>query len=945
MAESAVGRKGDESPTTHLDCTLEDSAMSTSGYAQVVFHNVQERYTPGSHIECTYTLTPAIQPATRDWVGIFKVGWSSTRQYKAFDWAPYPTDWVEGREYDQTVRFSSYYLPKEEDGEFYQFCFIDSAGKMRGASTPFQFLDRSSEDFVEVEDASMGLLMIQSKSSAYEEQLKKIIKEKDELLETQSELQSHRQGLESKIVNLEQLLKESRESDQKASKENQELKEQHQILLREKTTLEGRIEEVLNALSSLEQDKTRCEKALEVTKIKLQEAQNQTAKVSQQKDQLVKDLSQVLHERDEFKSQFASSENSNKELRNEVSSLLHQLSQTSQVTLDVKEQEAQIRNEKRKVEQLLLVATADKDHMHSIGEKLRNREDQYAACEASRRLLCTEVDTMKAVHHKLSNDLQRAETEKDALKGLMRRKEKEFKDHEKQLRGQFHLQSHQAREREVMILEQVGTLKGSIKLLAEEKEQALRSNKGPMEASQVVMKELKEKLKRTQSKLEEETKKRTELQKKLSTSEAIFAQEKNDLTRDINDMRQRLQMGAEEYKKKYLECLQLEGKLNKKKTQRSRAASKEEVGWIWNEDAKENEPVIQEVLLQASPTPAEKSFDNAEIQQQITVLAQELEERGLKVKKYKELFQAEKQKRQQQDQLFQKERATFEMQLDAANSCAQELDEKEEDIKLLQDKISKLHTDYMKMKHTHEVYKFDVLQKSSQSSPPSTPTGMSPIHSPKMAVCHGPPNGQLMFRNPYVDPKQGYQNPYNSPEDATKHYGNPYKGKEEITAQPSAPPSPPGLTEMPAVPTLAPKNPPEKKLKSKAPLPEPLKPDVLPEGKIAAIKTVAKHHQTAKLLDLALSAGYTESAEEEREEGPTEFHDACEELPLSEGGLKIMKCPECEIEFPPSFPEADFVAHIQQHFARLCPMCNMLMPCKTPDEEYERHVQTHFGDD
>ena len=71
-----------------------------------------------------------------------------------------------------------------------------------------------------------------------------------------------------------------------------------------------------------------------------------------------------------------------------------------------------------------------------------------------------------------------------------------------------------------------------------------------------------------------------------STSEAIFAQEKNDLTRDINDMRQRLQMGAEEYKKKYLECLQLEGKLNKKKTQRSRAASKEEVGWIWNEDAK-----------------------------------------------------------------------------------------------------------------------------------------------------------------------------------------------------------------------------------------------------------------------------------------------------------------------------------------------------------------------
>ena len=39
--------------------------------------------------------------------------------------------------------------------------------------------------------------------------------------------------------------------------------------------------------------------------------------------------------------------------------------------------------------------------------------------------------------------------------------------------------------------------------------------------------------------------------------------------------------------------------------------------------------------------------------------------------------QAEKQKRLQQDQSFQKERVAFEMQLDAANSCAQELDEKE----------------------------------------------------------------------------------------------------------------------------------------------------------------------------------------------------------------------------------------------------------------------------
>ncbi len=42
-------------------------------------------------------LTQAIKPSSRDWVGIFKVGWSSTRQYLAFDWAPIPTNWEAGK--------------------------------------------------------------------------------------------------------------------------------------------------------------------------------------------------------------------------------------------------------------------------------------------------------------------------------------------------------------------------------------------------------------------------------------------------------------------------------------------------------------------------------------------------------------------------------------------------------------------------------------------------------------------------------------------------------------------------------------------------------------------------------------------------------------------------------------------------------------------------------
>ena len=39
---------------------------------------------------------------------------------------------------NDVVILIAYYLPKD-DAEFYQFCYIDSNGQVRGASTPFCF--------------------------------------------------------------------------------------------------------------------------------------------------------------------------------------------------------------------------------------------------------------------------------------------------------------------------------------------------------------------------------------------------------------------------------------------------------------------------------------------------------------------------------------------------------------------------------------------------------------------------------------------------------------------------------------------------------------------------------------------------------------------------------------------------------------------------------------
>ena len=56
----------------------------------------------------------------------------------------------------------------------------------------------------------------------------------------------------------------------------------------------------------------------------------------------------------------------------------------------------------------------------------------------------------------------------------------------------------------------------------QEKEVALRGNKGPIEASQVAMKDLRLKLRKAIDRAEDETKKRTEMQKTLVSRQHVI---------------------------------------------------------------------------------------------------------------------------------------------------------------------------------------------------------------------------------------------------------------------------------------------------------------------------------------------------------------------------------------------------------------------------------------
>uniref|UniRef100_A0AAY5F136 SKICH domain-containing protein n=1 Tax=Electrophorus electricus TaxID=8005 RepID=A0AAY5F136_ELEEL len=76
-----------------------------SNFAHVIFQNVGKSFLPQTALECRYTLTPFITPNPKDWVGIFKVGWSSARDYYTFLWSPMPENYTEASSVHRTLVF------------------------------------------------------------------------------------------------------------------------------------------------------------------------------------------------------------------------------------------------------------------------------------------------------------------------------------------------------------------------------------------------------------------------------------------------------------------------------------------------------------------------------------------------------------------------------------------------------------------------------------------------------------------------------------------------------------------------------------------------------------------------------------------------------------------------------------------------------------------------
>ncbi|KTF87684.1 hypothetical protein cypCar_00042981 [Cyprinus carpio] len=161
----------------------------TSSYSQVVFNDVPPSYPPTNAVVCRYTLTGALEPSPRDWIGIYKVGWSSTQMYYTYVWVEPCQDHIGPEPLVQQVVFKEGYLPKD-DGEFYQFCYVDSFGHVKGASTPFCFQNPAEASLGCSLEKDLLVITTQEQAEKMEKEKEDFVKEIKSLKETNTILKT-----------------------------------------------------------------------------------------------------------------------------------------------------------------------------------------------------------------------------------------------------------------------------------------------------------------------------------------------------------------------------------------------------------------------------------------------------------------------------------------------------------------------------------------------------------------------------------------------------------------------------------------------------------------------------------------------------------------------------------------------------------------------------------
>uniref|UniRef100_A0A8C7F897 Tax1 (human T-cell leukemia virus type I) binding protein 1a n=1 Tax=Oncorhynchus kisutch TaxID=8019 RepID=A0A8C7F897_ONCKI len=412
--------------------------METSNFAHVIFQNVRKSFLPQEALECRYTLTSYITPNPKDWVGIFKVGWNTARDYYTFLWSPMPENYQPGSTVHRAVVFQGHYVPKS-DGEFYQLCYVTHMGDIRGASTPFLFRPATpTEDCLTVteDDNNSDILVVTTKSSVLEQRVEEAQQERRELLKRLHHLQKEKQQLQEEHRRLHREREQERETCYLLRTHNQELLRSSQGLSEEREEVRRRLQEATDRVRQLEEDLLGVSQRGLQKETELDCLRDRLKKLTAERDSLETQLKNDKDGRDLYKGHLRSTELENTKLSAELQ-MLKAVELNREVTIaQFQEELDRLRacvTQKDRVEKELHTHAVDKAEMGRLREQLRQCEEQLQASRQQAAMLASELRDSANARDRTMTELYRARLEADALRASLADAQAECRRMETQL--------------------------------------------------------------------------------------------------------------------------------------------------------------------------------------------------------------------------------------------------------------------------------------------------------------------------------------------------------------------------------------------------------------------------------------------------------------------------------------------------------------------------------
>ncbi|XP_078519613.1 tax1-binding protein 1 isoform X5 [Lissotriton helveticus] len=806
------------------DLSSPDDAMQTSNFAHVIFQSVAKSYLPHTQLECHYTLTPNIQPNQKDWVGIFKVGWSTARDYYTFLWSPLPENYVAESTVNCVLSFQGYYLPND-DGEFYQFCYVTHKGEIRGASTPFQFRTSSPiEELLTMEDEGQSdMLVVTTKTALLEIRMEKTLKEKEELLKLTAVLEKETAQLRQQVERLENELLHEKDKYSQLQNEHKVLFQTSETFKNENEELKLKFGETNSKVLQLEEDiMTVTQKAI-TKETELDSLKDKLKKALLEKEQLECQLKIEKDEKDLYKVHLKNTEIENTKLITEVQTLKTMDANRENMITHYKEEVGRLQMcmaDKEKLQRDIILNSSNKEDATFLKEQLRRAEEQIQGSRQESVLMARELSDVVNMRDKTMSDLHIARLENDKVKKQLAEAVAELKSREIQV------------------------AKSKLAVLKQEKE----------------------------------------------TVNSLVEQE---LRREVEDLKLRLQMAADHYKEKFKECQKLQKQVVKLSEQSKIAASQQ---LAESSASKDHTPVlfaeIQQPVLSATIFSPD-SVSECIVKEQVREMSKEITE---KTKKYKECKQ---------------------MLAEVKTKCSGYADE-----------LANVELKWKEQVKITETLKLqlEVLQERKQELEQRMDSQEERV--PESYNCQGPPHGMHFF-NPYsVEDGMIAPVPNVLPE---LKFGNPYVTTETRGFQPH-------IEIM--------------NIKHTDGADGAFYPDEIqrpPAGTNAwGLEDNVVCSQPARNLSRPDGLEDPEESHDDDDNIPATQNPPS--ILLHEHGTGFCfdssfdvhkKCPLCDVMFPPNYDQIKFEEHVDSHW-KVCPMCSEQFPPDTNQEAFERHVQTHF---